>query len=56
MPIGIGIDFEDITQTPAYRSLDTDPEILIPFESVTERFLALFEEHDVTQATRIRVR
>jgi len=48
MPIGIGIDFEDITQTPAYRSLETDSEIPIPFESVTERLLALFDDHDVT--------
>lgn len=48
MPIGIGIDFEDITQTPAYRSLDSTPEISIPFESIVQRLLGLFETHEVT--------
>lgn len=48
MPIGIGIDFEDITQTPAYRSLDSTPEISIPFESIVQRLLEMFETHEVT--------
>lgn len=48
VPIGIGIDFEDITQTPAYRSLNSVPEISIPFESIADRLLRLFEKHEVS--------
>lgn len=50
MPLGIGIDFEHITHTPAYRSLETAPQIEIPIETITNRLLDLFKRHGV-QAT-----
>lgn len=46
MALGLGIDFEHIYHTPAYRSLETSPEIPIDLEGVTTRLLQLLDEHD----------
>ncbi len=48
MPIAIGIDYEDVTQIPAYRSLANPPEIDIDVPAVTDRLLGLLDEHGVT--------
>ena len=48
MPIALGIDFEALTQTPAYRALGESPAIDVPIESITHRLLDLFASHDVT--------
>lgn len=47
MTLGIGIDFEHITHTPAYKSLETSPRIQIPLERITTRLLNLFDRHGV---------
>jgi peptidoglycan/xylan/chitin deacetylase (PgdA/CDA1 family) len=47
MAIALGIDFEHIHHTPAYRSL-TDPDpIQIDIPAVTTELLNLFDRHDV---------
>jgi len=50
MPIALGIDFEDITHTPAYRSLDDPEGIAVDIPAVTSDLLDLLAQHDV-QAT-----
>lgn len=47
MPISIGIDFEDITHTPAYRSLKNPPSIEIDTRSIANRLLTLLHDNDV---------
>ena len=50
MSLLLGIDFEHIYHTPAYRALDSSPEILIDLETITERLLDLLDRHN-SQAT-----
>lgn len=45
MAFGLGIDFEHIYHTPAYRSLESPPEISIDLEAVTDRLLRLLDEN-----------
>lgn len=46
MPLGLGVDFEHIYHTPAYRALDDSPRIPIDIEAITTRLLRLFDRHD----------
>lgn len=48
MPIALGIDFEHIAHTPAYRSLDDPAGVDVDLASVTTDLLDLFDAHDVT--------
>jgi len=48
MAIAIGIDFEHIRHTPAYRSLNNPPSIPIDIPGVTNDILELLSEYDVT--------
>lgn len=48
MAIAIGIDFEHIRHTPAYRSLNNPPSIPINIPGVTNDILELLSEYDVT--------
>lgn len=48
MAIALGIDFENITHTPAYRSLDSQIGIDTNLEVVTKQILELFEQFDVS--------
>jgi len=50
MSLVLGIDFEHIHHTPAYRSLDDPPEIPIDLKTITDRLLDLLDRHD-SQAT-----
>jgi peptidoglycan/xylan/chitin deacetylase (PgdA/CDA1 family) len=50
MPLGLGIDFEHIYHTPAYRSLKGEPDILLDIEGIAERILQLLKLYD-TRAT-----
>ncbi len=43
-PIALGIDFEDIRHTPAYRALDTQDGIGVDIPTVTDKLLRLFDE------------
>jgi hypothetical protein len=45
-PIALGIDFEHIRHTPAYRCLDSKNEISVDISAVTDRLLALFDQYD----------
>jgi peptidoglycan/xylan/chitin deacetylase (PgdA/CDA1 family) len=47
MPIAIGIDYEDITQIPAYTSLSNPPAIDLDIPALTDLLLRLFDRHDV---------
>lgn len=47
MALALGIDFEHIYHTPAYRSLESVPEISIDLEAITARLLRLLDENDV---------
>lgn len=47
MAIALGIDFEDITHTPAYRNLDTKNGITVDLPTVTRELLDLFDEYGV---------
>lgn len=46
MTLVLGIDFEHIHHTPAYRSLDDPPEIPIDFETITRRLLDLLDRNN----------
>lgn len=48
MTIALGIDFEKITHTPAYRSLTGQQELECSIIDVSERLLSLFSQYDVT--------
>jgi peptidoglycan/xylan/chitin deacetylase (PgdA/CDA1 family) len=48
MAIALGIDFEDITHTPAYRGLANPGDTGIDLEGVTARLLDLLDEYDIS--------
>lgn len=48
MAFALGIDFEDITHTPAYRGLDDPGEIKIDLDRNTTLLLDLFDRYDVS--------
>jgi len=47
MPLGLGVDFEHIYHTPAYRSLDGEPPLSLDITRVTTRILQLFDQYDL---------
>jgi peptidoglycan/xylan/chitin deacetylase (PgdA/CDA1 family) len=47
MPLGLGVDFEHIYHTPAYRSLNGEPPISLDLNRVTKRILQLFDQYDI---------
>jgi len=48
MVVALGIDFEDITHTPAYRSLDDPGDTSVDLHRNTNVLLELFDRHDVS--------
>jgi peptidoglycan/xylan/chitin deacetylase (PgdA/CDA1 family) len=45
-PIALGIDFEDIRHTPAYRALDKKRRIDVDIPGTTDKLLRLFDDYD----------
>jgi len=48
MSVSLGIDFEDITHTPAYRNLNDNPDININIVDITNRLIRLFNRYEAT--------
>jgi peptidoglycan/xylan/chitin deacetylase (PgdA/CDA1 family) len=48
MPVALGIDFEHIEHTPAYRSLDGAVDVSLDLWSITNGLLDLFDEYGAT--------
>lgn len=48
MAIALGVDFEDITHTPAYRALDEPGETGVDLDRLTVELLDLFDRYEVS--------
>lgn len=48
MAVALGIDYEDIVHTPAYRNLDDSTDTTIDLQQVTEHLLELFNNAGVS--------
>lgn len=48
MTVALGVDFETIKQTPAYRGLKKTPDLPSNMLDVTDRLLSLFNRYDIS--------